>query len=163
MTPILFYGHGLDSVWLWRKDDLSMARKKIAHEKSTSSYHTGIPGVNGDVTKWEIEKRLNVTKYAPHSNLTLKNRRLELAHASRVTAAPRFQRHPHRRLEETVAGVGRVHPLRIYYQLPTINLTKMVYLRPLPFVFRFDDQVTCGMPSTISIAAVSKSESPSSL
>ena len=34
MTPTLFYGHGLDSVWPWRKDDLSMARKTIAHGHS---------------------------------------------------------------------------------------------------------------------------------
>ena len=34
MTPILFYDHGLDSVWPWRKDDLAMARKTIAHGHS---------------------------------------------------------------------------------------------------------------------------------
>ena len=36
-------------------------------------YQTGIVCVNGDVTEWEIENHLNVTKYALHSNLTLKN------------------------------------------------------------------------------------------
>ena len=31
---MLFYDHGLDSVWSWRKDNLSMKRKKIAHGHS---------------------------------------------------------------------------------------------------------------------------------
>ena len=47
------------------------------------------------------------------------------------------------------AFVGECHAASVKLSLP-----QMVYMRSVPFVFRFGDHVTCGTPSTNSIPAV---------